>query len=253
MKFAASCIVMLLFAINIYGQNPFQGIEMGINRESVKSTAKDISNPQSWEETEFEIDNPPYTLFNEIKLSKCKLTFYNNRLFKITGYIPRNNFDIVYRNFAHARGAASNPELNKKDKSANWYGPFKDFRYENSLLLYQFYEHTLVVYTEESQKDFRFTDLFKGSLFWVIVTFIGLFAGYMLFGYLVTSRCPKCKSWSLKSTGTTYDNPTDYDPSLFGNDVHWDQVYHYKCKKCGYEKDDVYSGYWSWFRNRNND
>jgi len=238
----------LLFAA---AQNPFTGIEFGASAKHVKATAKDVSNKQSWEETAFDIINPPYTLLNQFKPAKCTLTYHNDRLFQLHCEFARAQFEAIYTNLIAQRKIPKDKELAKQDKSASWYGEYKEGRFTDTLTVYQSGARTVVSYSDETQKDFRFTDLFRGMVPWLILAFVGLFAGYMLFGWLMTSKCPKCKTRKLKVTGKTYDNPQDYDPGLFSSDVHWDEVYHYKCAKCGFEKDDRYSSFWSWRRSQN--
>lgn len=231
--------------------SPYHGIRFGSSPGAVKAAAKDVSNPQSWEETAFEVVNPPYALLNHFKPAKCTLTYYNKRLYNMRCEFARERFEAIYTNLVAVRKVPKDPELTKKDKSAAWYGEFRDGRYEDVLNIYQSGAQTVVSYSDEKQKDFRFGDLFRGMTPWLILAIVGLFAGYMLFGWLVTSKCPKCKKRKLKVTGKTYDNPQDYDPGIFSRDVHWDEVHHFKCANCGFEKDDRYSGFWSWRRSQN--
>lgn len=235
----------------LHAQNPFTSITFGSRPDTVAATAKDVSNPQSWEETAFEFINPPYTLMSQFRPAKCTLTYYNKRLYSMRCDFARAQFEAIYTNLIALRKIPKDKELAKQDKSASWYGEYRDGRFEDVLNIYQSGAHTVVSYSDEKQKDFRFGDLFRGMTPWLILTFIGLFAGYMLFGWLMTSKCPKCKRRKLKVTGKSYDNPKDYDPGLFSSDVHWDEVYHYRCKHCGFEKDDTYSSFWSWRRSQN--
>ena len=245
-KVSLYTLILLATWSPVAAQNPFSGLMFGSSANVVRSSAKDVSNPQSWEETAFEIINPPYTLFKQFKPTQCTLTYHNDRLFQVHCEFSRRQFEAIYTNFVAERQVPKDRDFAKADRSATWYGEFKDGRFENVLNIYQSGTRTVVSYSDETQKDFRFADLFKGMVPWLILAFVGLFGGYMLFGWLMTSKCPKCKKRKLKITGKTYDNPQDYDPGLFSRDVHWDEVYHYKCAACGYEKNDRYSGFWSW-------
>ncbi|HNA80141.1 MAG TPA: hypothetical protein PKY99_11840 [Turneriella sp.] len=247
-KVSLYTLVLLATWSPVAAQNPFSGLMFGSSANVVRSSAKDVSNPQSWEETAFEIINPPYTLFKQFKPTQCTLTYHNDRLFQVHCEFSRRQFEAIYTNIVAERQVPKDRDFAKADRSATWYGEFKDGRFENVLNIYQSGTRTVVSYSDETQKDFRFADLFKGMVPWLIFAFVGLFGGYMLFGWLMTSKCPKCKKRKLKITGKTYDNPQDYDPGLFSRDVHWDEVYHYKCAACGYEKNDRYSGFWSWRR-----
>ncbi len=249
--FFASGLLWLLLSLPLSAQTPFTGITFGTSPDTVKATAKDVSNKQSWEETAFEVINPPFFLLNQFKPAKCVLTYYNKRLMNARCDFARGQFEAIYTNFIAARKIPKDRELAKADKSATWYGDFRDSRFTEMLQVYQSGANTVVSYTDETQKDFRFKDLFRGATPWVILAIVGLFAGYMIFGWLMTSKCPKCKTRKLKVTGKSYDNPKDYDPGIFSRDVHWDEIYHYKCTNCGFEKDDVYSGFWSWRRSQN--
>lgn len=235
----------------ISAENPFAGVEFGSSAAQTKTTAKDVSNPQSWDEAAFEVNNPPYSLLQQFKPAKCTLTYFKNRLYNARCEFARDSFEAIYTNLVARRKIPKDRELKKQDKSATWYGEYRDGRFTDVLNIYQLRDSTAVVYTDETQKDFRLGDLFRGMTPWLILTFICLFAGYLVFGWLVTSKCPKCKKRKLKITGKSFDNPTDYDPGLFSSDVHWDEVYHYKCANCGFEKDDRSSGFWSWRRSQN--
>jgi hypothetical protein len=224
---------------------------MGSTAAALGNQAKDVSNPQSWEETAFEVVNPSYTLFNQFKPQRCTLTYYNKRLYSARCEFPRDQFEAIYTNFVAQRKAPANREFSRADKSATWYGEFRDGNFSYMINMYQLGSATAVVYSDETQKAFRFGDLFKGSLPWVILTIIGLFCGYLVFGWLMTSKCPKCKKRKLRITGKSFKNPTDYNPELLGTpDIHWDEIYHSKCANCGFEKDDRYSGFWSWYRSQ---
>lgn len=244
--------LLLFFAAaqrSLHAQNPFTGIEFGSSPDAVKATAKDVSNKQSWEETAYEVVNPPYALLGQFKPAKCVLTYYNKRLMNARCEFAREQFEAIYTNLIAVRKIPKDKDLKKADKSATWYGDFRDGRFEDVLQIYQLGAHTMVSYSDEKQKDFRFGDLFKGMIPWLILAFVGLFAGYMLFGWLMTSKCPKCKKRKLRVTGKSFDNPADYNPTILGTpDIHWDEVYHYQCANCGYEKHDRYSGYMSWWR-----
>lgn len=236
----------------ISAENPFTGLDFGSPPDAVKATAKDVSNKQSWEETAYEVNNPPYALLGQFKSDKCTLTYYNKRLYSVRCEFGRDAFEAIYTNFVARRKIPKDRDFAKKDKSATWYGEYKDGRFTEVLNIYQLSDSTTVVYTDETQKDFRLKDLFRGMTPWIILAIVGLFVAYLAFGWLLTSKCPKCKKRKLKITGKSYDNPRDYNPDILGTpDVHWDEIYHYKCANCGHEKDDVYSGFWSWRRSQN--
>lgn len=251
-KRAYLSLALLALAANlIHATSPYTGITFGSGSDTLKPTATDVSNKQSWEETAFEIKNPPYSVVGRYKPQSCTLTYYHNRLMSARCDFAREQFEAIYTNLVAQRKIPKDREFNKADKSATWYGDYKDGRFENVLNIYQSGSHTVVVYTDETQKDFRFKDLFKGMTPWLILAFVGLFVGYLAFGWLMTSKCPNCKKRKLKVTGKSFDNPEDYNPTILGTpDIHWDEVYHYKCAACGFEKDDRYSGFMSWWRSR---
>lgn len=235
----------------LFPATPFTGLTFGSTREALQVAAKDVSNPNSWEETAFEVLNPPFLLLDKFKPARCTLTYYNTRLYSATCDYARGQFETLLTNLTAQRGKTENIDLKKQDKSATWYGAYVEGRFTEILNIYQSDSRTVVSYSDESQKDFHFADLFRGSLVWVIIAIVGLFIGYLIFGWLVTSKCPKCKKRKMKITGKTFDNPQDYNPTILGRpDIHWDEVYHYKCANCGFEKDDRYSGFMNWWRSR---
>ncbi|MBX3723960.1 MAG: hypothetical protein KF713_19085 [Turneriella sp.] len=244
---------LFLSLTSLAAQNPFTGLEFGTTTAAIPKSAKDVSNKQSWDETAFQVENPNYTLLGKFKPARCTLTYYKKRLTSARCEFSRALFETIFDTFSAARKKPDNAELAKRDKSATWYGPYRDGRFEDTLNVYQLSDVTVVTYSDEKQKDFRFGDLFRGMTPWLILSIVGLFAAYLAFGWLMTSKCPKCKTRKLKITGKSFDNPKDYNPDLFGNaDIHWDEVYHYKCAHCGFEKDDRYSGFMNWWRNRDN-
>lgn len=245
-------LLLIMVVQNLNATEWISGLQMGMSSEKILEISKNISNPNSWEETEFELtslDN--ITIFQETP-KKCVLTFHNDRLFRIQVSFPKEKFDSLNKVISTQLGEPDpkDTELNNKERSISWYGEYKDESFTYILNFYEFYDDVVIRYSEDSQKSFRFTDLWKGSILWVILSLVGLFSAYFVFGFLVTSYCSNCHTFNLEVTGKTYANPTDYDPSLFGRDVHWDEIYHYRCKKCKHEKNDRYSGFWSWHRNK---
>jgi len=241
-------IIFLVFFFfnNLFAEEFLRGLKMGMSSKEIKSIGKDISNPNSWEETEFEISNPESIFLFEKKPKKAILTFYNDRLFKVNLIFNRDEFNSLY-DVISQKFSKPNPKdeaLNQKDRESKWYGDFKDNKFTYIINLYEFYEDTKFVYQDQTQTNFHFTDLFRGVLIWIFITIAGMFIVYLMFGYFITSYCPNCKSFSLKLEGKSFTNPNDYDPSLFSQDVRWDEIYHFKCHNCGFEKDDVYSGFW---------
>ena len=242
----------VLVSRGLFAEPPFTGLEFGSPISALSSAARDVSNKQSWEETAFQVENPGYTLLGEFKPSRCTLTYHNKRLYSARCEFSRGDFAAILAGITASRKKPDNAELGKRDKSATWYGPFRESRFDDTLNLYQLGDTTIVAYSDEKQKDFRFGDLFRGMTPWIILSIVGLFAAYLAFAWLLSSKCPKCKKRKLKITGKSFENPKDYNPDLFGNaDIHWDEVYHYRCAHCGFEKDDRYSGFMNWWRSRN--
>ena len=248
-KICAAVITLILPGL-LAAQNPVAGLEFGTPAEALKINAQDVSNKQSWDETAFAVENPPYTVLNQFKPKRCTLTYFKKRLAGASCEFNRGAFEAILTNLTATRKKPDNAELAKRDKSATWYGPYRDGRFEDTLNVYQLSDATMVVYSDEKQKDFRFGDLFRGMTPWLIIAIVGLFVLYLAVAWLLSSKCPKCKKRKLKITGKTFDNPQDYDPGLFSRDVHWDEVYHYKCANCGFEKNDRYSGFMNWWRSR---
>ena len=248
--------ILLLLGISLKiqflaAQNPFQGIITGVGIETITMDVTDVSNLNSWDEKMLEVKRPAtISLLGNVP-TVCTLTFYNNRLFEIQAIFPKEQFDLFYAEFQKSRGETDSKDLGAKEKSATWYGKFReDSQFTDILRIYEFYDHVIVSYSDTAQKDFQFKDMLRGSLFWVIVAIVGLFVLYFIVGYLLTSYCSNCRTFNLENTGKSFKNPQDYKPELFSQDIHWDEVHHYKCKKCGEEKDAVYSGFWAWYRSK---
>lgn len=111
-----------------------------------------MSNPQSWEETAFDVINPPYTLFKQFKPTQCTLTYHNDRLFQVRCEFSRTQFEAIYTNFVAERQVPKDRDFAKADRSATWYGEYRDGRFEDVLQIYQSGTRTVVSYSDETQK-----------------------------------------------------------------------------------------------------
>lgn len=243
-------ICLLLSTQLLWAQNPFQGISTGIKQKSIV-TATDISNPNSLDETMLKLENTATISLHGIPVTACSLGFYKGRLFQITAELPGDQFESLMATFQKERGKAENIESKPGERSAVWYGEFKDSRFTSSLWIHEFYGKTVVRYEDNTQTDFQFSDLFQGTLLWVISVIIGLFVLLFIAAHLFESYCSNCSSFGLKLTGKSLKNATDYNTNLLAApQIYSDEVYHYVCKKCGHKKSTTYSGFWRWYRNR---
>lgn len=235
---------LILLFLNINAQKTVHGFEMGSKQDEIAKNLKDISNPQSWEETRFEYDKP-ISLFG-VEASKTELAFWNKRLYEVKINLPIEAWDIVKSNLDNKYGKAWIIDSLAAEKSGQW------GETNNGVAVFQISGiGTVLTFKDETQKEFQFTDLFKGSLLYVIIAIVGLFVLNMTIGWLLTSYCKKCKSFNMKLVGKDWSNMKDYSTGVLDTpDFHHDTTYKYKCTKCGHARKDRYSGFWSYMRSK---
>ncbi|MDP2385062.1 MAG: hypothetical protein Q8M29_01705 [Bacteroidota bacterium] len=238
-------LVLSLTVGDLFSGTPPHGFEMGKPTKQWEADGlKDISNPQSWEETRFEYGKP-VTLFG-IEANKAELAFWNKRLYEVKITLPMEAWDEVKKNLDKEYGQPWIIDTTVTEKSGQW-GETK-----NGVAVYQISSFgTIVTFTDEAQKDFHFGDLFHGILLWIIVTIVGLFVLNWFIAWLLTSYCKRCKTFNMKLAGRDVDNFKDYNTEILGNaNYHHDTTYKYKCSRCGHTRKDKYSGFWSYVRSK---
>lgn len=224
-------------------KSPVSEINFGDSSKKLIVEYLDISNPQSWEETEFEIKR--IEPFFEVLPGKKKVAFWNDKMYKVTFKFPNDvseklipKFNAEYGQYQYSRPSGS-------ELSTNWAIS------KGSIFMLSSQDGTTLFFTDESQKEFHFTDLFRGVLAYIIITIVSMFAVYFLIAWLITSYCSRCKTFNMQLIKVDFSNLKDYDPSLFSSDQHQDTTYIHKCSKCGSIRKDKYSGFWSWYRTKN--
>lgn len=220
---------------------PIHGIKFGDSKEKLKVTVKDISNPNSWEETKFQVIE--LDSWNNLNPSSKEITFWNDRLCELSMSFSGNLSKQLIPIFDQEYGK-------KYVSDSTYYSWGKD---ENSIVMtvsFGDYPSTTIYWTDESQKEFHYSDLMKGVIFWIIVSILGLFVLNWIFAWLMTSFCKNCRTFNMGLTTIEHDNLKDYGTGL-GKELYYDKNYMYKCKKCGNTRKDRFSGFWSYLRNKN--
>jgi len=242
--------LFLLFALsftlsNLFSGTPLHGFEMGKPSTQWQADGlKDISNPESWEETRFEYGKP-VTLFG-IVATKTELAFYNKRLYEVKIILPMEAWSVVKTNLDKEYGQPWIADTTNEEKSGQWGEVYSGVAVAQVNGI-----GTIITFSDAAQKDFHFGDLFHGVLLYIILTIVGLFVFNMIIGWLLTSFCKKCKTFNMKLQGQTLDNYKDYNTDLLGTrDIHHDTTYKYKCSKCGHVRKDRYSGFMSYMRSK---
>ena len=237
---------ILLFSGSILSQenqlSQFPELYFGEPSEKLTVDKSDISNPQSWEETEFQIKNPT-SFLGEIP-SRKTISFWNDRMHAVRFSFSGDVGAKLIENLTKEYGAYQYSEMSGRDLATSWKIGTIDI-----MLLSSKTEASLFI-SDSAQKEFHFSDLFHGILFYLILTFVGMFGGYLFLGWLFTSYCNRCKTFNMKITGVTLSNLKDYDPSLLSSSMHSDTTYVHKCSKCGNIRKDRYSGFWDWYRSK---
>lgn len=236
---------LIFFTSTIFSQLdlPFSEFKFGDGKEVYKSDVKDISLNSAGQETTFQY-------LEKIDLlgtspSSVDLNFYNNRLFSVNFALSSADFDKILQNLNQKYGKS----WSFSGDSSSWNWDLKNVKIRCS----NAYGTNMVSFSDESQKDFHFSDLFKGMVLWILVTIVGLFVLYWFITWLFSSYCKKCKSFNMKYQEISLENPTNYS-HMDGiqiiderPDFHYDKVYKFKCNKCGNTRDERYSSWWSWY------
>jgi hypothetical protein len=233
---------MLYIWQHLHGQIPFERFGMGTSAKAYASRASDVSNPNSWEETQY-ILHDPVVLFGK-RASETQLSFWNDRLYMVRMAFPENEWSDLAHSLQQRYGEPW--QIDSLKKEGYWGSSQKRVSTHLS-------GQNVVVYVhDETQKDFHWQDMFRGVLLYVLLAIVGLFALFLLISRLLASFCPRCKSFGMELLdGVERSNPTRYyeDASLFSaSTIEHDTTYKYKCKHCGYLQRDTYSGWWEAYR-----
>ena len=225
-------------------QLPFSEFKFGDNKEKFNSYLIDISNSNSWEETKF-IYSGTSTIFG-LNPSKIELTFWNNRLCNLSIELPINELKQVESQLNTIYGKSTTVTYDSNNVELNW-------KSSDHIVFITNYPKTILLnFQDEKQKDFHFTDLFHGILFYLIVVIVGLFVVYWFIVWMINSYCKNCKTFNMKYQEILLENPTDYSHmdgvQVFFErpEMHYDKVYKFKCNKCGNIRNDRYGSWWSW-------
>ncbi|MCE3295766.1 MAG: hypothetical protein K0R65_1480 [Crocinitomicaceae bacterium] len=240
-------LLILVFSVSIiqvYSQEkpalPLEGISYGAAREDFPQKMKDISNPQSWEETRFVLPENR-TVFGKTS-SQTELVFWNKRLYQVNLTLPVESWDDLSAELNRKYGQPSS--VDTAAKSGNW------MKGKETVSLYALSTGLVLSFSDDTQKEFHFSDLLHGVLFYIIITIVGLFVLNWLFAKLITSYCKRCKTFNMEWTSVSTGNYKDYDPSPLSASMHHDTTHAFKCKKCGHVRKDRYSGFFSWMRSK---
>lgn len=246
MRFVLLIILTFCATLSISAQSTIPYV-FGSSSKDLPATAKDVSNPESWEETAFELSDPQ-PVFG-VPASKATLTYYNDRLCAVSYEVLGDQFEVLH---AALNGEYDEPwsfDSTSSGRSGYWNTS------EKMVAMSDMGSYVLLTFHDDTQKEFHFGDLMRGSLFWVIVSIVGLFVFYYIIAWLLASYCEKCKSFGMRYKGVRYENYTNYARTsglqiLQRSEIHPDTIYVYQCKKCKHIRTDRYSGFWKWWRNK---
>lgn len=213
---------------------PWHHFEMGSSAEAVRAHSRDVSNLESWEETAFEWVAPDLPFFGEHRAHRCTLTYYHDRLLKFRCAFNELEYDKALALLEAEYGEMSSSSKGRRWRDAYWFRGRAGEATHDSVALSEDRTELWISYEDRSQKDFRWTDLFKGSTPWVILTIVGGLLAYLLLARAWTQRCPHCKKRGrrLKETRLTPEHALTWEGP--------EQVYTYRCSHCGEESEDRY-------------
>jgi len=237
--------IFLLFFVLFHNtlNAQFEGIEIGKSVESLDSTK--ISNKIAGDDTY--LDYSEFKFYGQ-KPESATLSFYHNRLFAVSMKFPESTWDILIPKITEKYGKTWSGKI---EKAGSYWGDTKaitiKMTVENNQLLVDFSDYR--------QKEMNFSDWMSPMVLYPILAIIGMFIIYLVLGWFYTSRCPKCKSFSLEllpgvELGKNVDYNLDISPLALPENYH-DKTYTYKCKKCGHIHKETHSGWWQWYANKN--
>lgn len=239
------CFVALgLFA---KGDLPFSEFKFGEEKEVYKFNIKDISLNHATQESKFQYLEKMDLLGTNP--TSVDLDFWNNRLFSVNFTFSSSDFEKILKSLNQEYGKS----WSYSGDSSSWNWDLKTVKIRSS----NAYGTNVVSFSDESQKDFHFADLFKGMVLWVLISIVGLFVVYWFITWLFSSYCNKCKTFNMKYQEISLENPTNYSHMdgiqiIYDRpDFHYDKVYKFKCNKCGNTRDERYSSWWSWYGSKN--
>lgn len=234
---------LLLLPLSLSASQIPHTFTMGAKPDNWKDQLSDISNKQSWEETRFLFAKPQVFLGKPAE--STELGFWNNRLFEVKFTLTGNRWNEVRQALDKAYGDVWALHVTSAEKSGQWGTP------KNRVLVNEYGGKTDVTFTDDAQKEFHFTDLFRGVLLYIILAIAGLFILNYSIVTILNRYCRKCGSFAMELKTITRENVKDYSTDLFDRDFHSDQVYAFHCKKCGHVRKERYTGLWSFIRSQN--
>ena len=99
-------------------KSPVSEINFGDSSKKLIVEHLDISNPQSWEETEFEIKK--LEPFFEALPSKKKVAFWNDKMYKVTFQFPNDISEKLIPKFNAEYGKYQYSKPSGSELSTNW-------------------------------------------------------------------------------------------------------------------------------------
>lgn len=236
MRFFLLLFWFFLISSISFSQTDWQALQMGSSvKKWQNKQLTDISNPNSWEETAFVL-NEKHSFFG-LESEKVELSFYNDRLYGWNMFFDAKQWNSL-RDILTSKIDA-NGKIDETKKEGYWYGEgakkqFAVFTSNNQMTLY---------FTDDTQKDFHWQDLFSDSLLYVMLTIVGGIVLYFLLAWLYTSYCPQCRSFSMehirRDTHSRTINTGTFTEQLLGGGEIKIRLKHkdtYRCKKCGHTK-----------------
>lgn len=227
------CFLLLMHSL--FAQSDWKTLEIGASAQKWQQQLTDISNPNSWEETAFVLNEKVY--FFGLESPKAELLFYNDRLYGWKLFLDAQDWSRLKDSLT--KNIDAQGKIDDQKKEGYWYADgaqkqFAVFTSNNQMTLY---------FTDQAPKDFHWQDLFSGILFYVMFTIVGAVLLYFLLAWLWLSYCPQCKALSMKhqrrdTHGKAINTGTFMDQALGGGTIktrfkHRDI---YRCKTCGYER-----------------
>jgi hypothetical protein len=231
-------LVSCALPASLAAQAPLPDEDMGRSEAEVApgaAVSKDAS--KSLEKTT--VSRAGVSVFG-LQAKKAEYAFWNHRLYEIKLQFRRDEFDALASALRERYGEPLKQEGSTRE--AAWSALTR------TVSLYQSSTATYLSFGDESQKDFRWSDLTKGMIPWLVGAFVALFTLMFLVGHLVGAWCPRCRSFSMVLAGRSVTGFTDQSPNPLESNFRENVAFTSRCRKCGHEKTDRYSGFWG--RNR---
>ncbi|MBL8924440.1 MAG: hypothetical protein JNJ54_36665 [Myxococcaceae bacterium] len=230
------CPVVLVLATAASAQPTLLEAPFGRSEGEVAPGVTFTASPRTGEETKLARTD---VAFLGVPATRAEYVFWRHRLSEVSFQVRGEKFDEVVAAATKALGEPLRSEGQLGARERSWRaGPAFVHVAERE-------GRVEVVCSDRTQLELTWRDVLEPPMLAAIGTVIGLFVLLFAVVSLVTSWCPKCRSFAMKDAGRAIDSYTDVSPSPLSVDYRANVSFRYRCAKCGHQRTDRFDGFWS--------